>query len=491
MSQSEYVLTKTKFISGLICEKRLYLDKYKNSLASPLSASELAIIEESNKIGELARDKYSGGVLIKDLDPNNALLATDQALNCSESNAIFEPAFVFNDVYIRADILLRHNDDSFDLIEVKSSGKVKKIHRYDLAIQYYVIKNNGIQINKIYLMYVNTQYIYDGQNLDLDKFFIAEDLTGKIKKGRYEIAKKINKFKKVLRKDTPPGTLPGKQCKKPFMCQYLNYCFKGLENPVTELPRVSDYMLDNLVKIGITEISEIPKDFIGLTEIQKRVRDAVISNKPFFDSKIKDEIANIKFPVHFLDFEAFNPALPKYSNTTPYQMIPFQWSDHVLYEDGTSIHHEFLHNNNTPPERNFIESLLSVLEIEGKILVFSSFEATRIKELAKTFQDLSPQITPVLDRIIDLQKLIRNYCYYPEFHGSYSLKKVLPTLIPDLSYNDLEIANGAIAANAYNKLINTSISRKEKDIIYNQLLEYCKLDTYAMMQMYKYFLNLV
>lgn len=487
MGENNIRLTKSKFITGLRCNKKLYLECYKPHLAMPLSETEQTRINESIYIGNIARDIYKNGCLIHTYNNLEALERTKEALLSSEVNTIYEAAFVYDDIFIRADILLKNDDGQIDLIEVKSSNKVKKDHLYDLGIQYFVIENSGLKIRKASILHINSQFKKTDDNYNLEELFKIEDLTEQVIEIQNDVISNIASINRILEYKKSPSVSLGKHCKKPFFCQFFNYCVKGLKHPVIELPRVSDNILQSLKELGIKDISKIPPDFNGLTEIQQRVRDAVVDGEAFFDPLIREELKKFVFPVHFLDFETFNPALPLFNNTIPYQMIPFQWSDHILYRDGKVDHKEFLHNDLTEPHIAFAQTLLNVLKDKGTIVVYSNFEATRIKELSEILPHLADQFNNVLIRIIDIQELIKKYCYYSEFHGSYSLKKVLPSLVADLNYDDLEIANGAVAANALKKIIFEKISFEEKERLVNNLIEYCKRDTEAMLKLYKYF----
>jgi CRISPR/Cas system-associated exonuclease Cas4 (RecB family) len=489
MQDKKPQISKTKYIKGLICLKRLYLDTYKSHLASPVSVTEQGRVDESIYVGKLARKKFPDGLLIKPVDFEKALRKTFLILNNNSSIVLFEAAFRYADVVIRSDILIKKKNNLYDLIEVKSSSKVKKRHPFDAGIQYYVLQNNGIKIDQVYLMHINPHYQKTTRKIDLDLLFTCENITRTVCDLQPEIISKLRDVKKVLNFKRVPSIYPGKHCKKPFLCQYFNYCLKDLDNPVTELPRVSDYALYLLNDLGIKDISQIPSDFPVLTGLQQRVRNVVVEGIPFINSDIKKEFQSLKFPLYFLDFEAFNPAIPLYKGTKPYQMIPFQWSLHILSKNGRVKHKAYLHNNYSDPHRSFASSLLKALKKKGSILVYSNFESTRIKELAQILPVYSKDLKAIQRRIIDLQQIIKSHCYLAEFHGSYSLKNVLPVLVPDLDYSDLEISNGASAAKAFTDMMQKKTPLNVKQKLFSQLLDYCKRDTEAMLLIYKYFMN--
>jgi len=211
----------------------------------------------------------------------------------------------------------------------------------------------------------------------------------------------------------------------------------------------------------------------------------VVNNRIYLDTDIAGELNRLEYPIHFLDFETFNPALPLYIGTSPYKVIPFQWSDHILNEDGSIRHEEFLHDGFDDPRVEFARTLLQTLGDEGSIVVYSSFEAARIKELMQALPHLSDELHELLARIVDLLKLVRAHCYHPEFHGSFSIKSVLPALVPDLGYSDLEINDGGLASIAYAEIVNPDTKQERRDHPRKCLLDYCERDTEAEVRLYQ------
>ena len=154
--------------------------------------------------------------------------------------------------------------------------------------------------------------------------------------------------------------------------------------------------------MGILDIRKIPPNFERLSLLQSRVAQAVRTGRRFHDPAVSRKLAKVKFPIHFVDFETFSPALPLYPETRPYQMIPFQWSDHILNADGGLSHREFLHTDHNDPRGSFAKGLLETVERKGSIVAYGSFESTRLKEVAEYLPDLAPALERVRNRIIDL-----------------------------------------------------------------------------------------
>jgi Domain of unknown function(DUF2779) len=232
---------------------------------------------------------------------------------------------------------------------------------------------------------------------------------------------------------------------------------------------------------------DIPANF-RLTPTQKRVVDCAKSGRAFRSSALAETLAVLSPPVSYLDFETFNPAIPLYSNTSPYERIPFQWSLHQ--DDGSDIfaHAEFLADGDIDPRREFAETLLTAVErLPGPITVWSSFEASVIQELSGLFTDLADRLTAVLDRIVDLLPIVRNHVVHPAFRGSYSMKSVAPVVAPDLSYTDLDIAEGAEASAAFYRIVaDPTLSPEGRAGLRQSLLAYCLRDTLALARVHQW-----
>jgi hypothetical protein len=249
--------------------------------------------------------------------------------------------------------------------------------------------------------------------------------------------------------------------------------------------------MDTLKQMGIKDIRFIPDDFAGLNPLQKRVWDCVVNNRKYVDRQLQIILKQLSYPIHFIDFETFSPPLPLYSGTKPYQVLPFQWSDHILEEDGAIRHEGFLYDGTDDPRGAFATSLLNVLGSKGSIVVYSGFEESRIKELAEVLPERAEQLLSLLEgRIVDLLQLIREYCYHPEFHGSFSIKNVLPALVPGKNYEDLDINDGAMASIAYAEMIRAETASERRNFLRRSLLEYCHRDTEAELQLFKTLLQI-
>ena len=485
-AQSTPQLSKSRFMAGLQCLKRLYLECYQRELADPIDPSQQNLFDMGTTVGELARKVYQSGKLIdeKYFEHTQAVNSTESILKNSLVGTLFEPAFSFEEIRTRVDILTGSGGQGFDLIEVKSSTSVKKEHIPDVAVQIHVLEGSEVRVGRAYLMHINNNYVYEGGPLDLNQFFSLSDVTDASREFLLnEVPGDLQLMWDALRQDVAPDVENGPHCKSPYRCPFYGNCHRDqTENPLEELPRLSGSTLQALQTAEIHDISNIPVDFSGLTGIQQRIRDCVVTGNPFIGPDLATRLGEIGSPSTFMDFETFNPAIPLYAGTRPYQIIPFQWSIHIRDETGHLSHAEFLNDDNEDPRERFIKTLLGAVPQDGPIVVYSGYEQTIMRQLAEQFPYYAERLDALCGRTFDLLKLIRENYYHPQFHGSNSIKSVLPALVPSLSYSDLGVQDGGAASIAYARMIDDATSISDKVQTKEQLLAYCARDTEAMIK---------
>ena len=233
---------------------------------------------------------------------------------------------------------------------------------------------------------------------------------------------------------------------------------------------------------GIINIQDLPDDE-RLSDLQVRVKDAIMSGKEYLDPALKAELLNVEYPVYFLDFETFMPAIPRYKGTRPYHVLPFQWSCHIMDKDGKLTHEEYLCTEDKDPRVEFTESMLDLLGDRGTICMYHHYERDRINALAEELPPYSARLKRLVPRLWDILVTIRNNYYHPKFGKSFSLKCVLPALVENMSYDDLEICDGGAASANYEVMICSQTAPDEKELIKNALLKYCGQDTLAMVKL--------
>lgn len=481
-------LSKSRYQSGLQCLKRLYLESYHIELADPVEEGLQARFDVGTAVGELARQRWRGGRLIEEpYNEHGQAVATTQALLAAPAPpALFEAAFFFENIRVRVDILAPNGRGGFDLVEVKSVGTVRPYHVTDAAIQAYVVEGAGVSVDRVFVMRLNKGYVYQGGEHDLEQLFTLEDVTDDARSFIAEdLPANLASMWEVLSIDAPPMIETGLHCTRPYRCPFFAHCHRDEpEHPTRELPRLADSMWLQLKESGIHDIAAIPPDFPQLNALQRRVRESVISWRPFIAQDLGPKLRNIAFPASFLDFETVMPTVPIYVGTRPFQVFPFQWSLHVRDAQGNLEHREFLNPDMADPRERFVSSLLDALPAEGDILAYSGYEGRILRELAEAFPAHRDRLLALIGRIVDLLALVREGYYHPEFHGSFSLKSVLPALVPEFGYGDLQIRDGQAATAAYLRMVAHETPDGGRAELHESLLDYCRRDTEAMIRIY-------
>ena len=479
-----FFLSKSRFLAGLQCPLRLWYLLYEPALASEPSLFQKALFDTGRRIGELARERYAGGVLIGEdhVHHEDAIRSTEEVLKNSRVPAIYEAAFSFDEVRIRTDILERPTGGSWDLIEVKSGTSVRDENVCDVAVQYYVLVGLGLEIGQAGILCLNRGYLYDGEKLDLEALFTFNDLTEQIVARQSEVTGAIRELKAMLRQEAHPAIEPSRHCHRPYACEFFDHCRKRVpDHWVLQLSGIRQERLDELAIRGILDIQDIPQS-VDLSALQARIRGCVVNDAEYLGADLGPTLKQYEYPIHFLDFEAVAPAIPRYANTHPYQIMPFQWSDHILSEGGTLTHKAFLCEEDKDPRIEAARTLLESLREEGTICTYTTFENQVISSLADHLPEYRDQLQALLGRCRDLYAEIRMNYYHPEFHGSFSIKNVLPVLVPSMSYADLSIQEGGQAGLEYLRTIDPETPLEERERIRRALLEYSRQDTLAMVR---------
>jgi predicted RecB family nuclease len=480
-------ISKSKFVAGCQCPKRLYFQVHRPELAAEPGAASEAVMEQGREVGLLARQLFPGGVEVSSeggLD--QAIRMTRELVANREIPAVFEATFENGGVLVRVDVLQRRRDNRWRLIEVKSSTDVKEdaYHFEDVAIQYRVLSRGGLDVASACLAHINRSYVFQGGSIDVRQFFKIRNLTRRVERMLPELTFRLRAFSSVLNQSKAPNFPTGPHCKAPVTCEFFDRCNPPRpDDHVGYLPRIQASAVDELVEMGVESIRDIPDDF-PLNERQRRACTSVQTGEPWFSADLGKELERLKYPLFFMDFETVNPAIPRFPGMRPYDQLPFQWSVHVLREPGTALdHHEFLATDASDPRREFVASLCPVLGKSGSIVVYSAFESQRLSELAAWLPEFSGRIKKIQSRLWDLLPVVRSHVYHPKFLGSYSIKNVLPAIVEGMTYEGMMVGNGTEAGLAWESLVRGGLDQTERDRIRKALLDYCGQDTMAMVRL--------
>jgi hypothetical protein len=445
-----------------------------------------AAFDAGNALGELARKLYDPGLLIGHVDDvPRALRETNDARSANgKRQALFEAAFQHDGVVVRADVLVPVRG-GYDLVEVKSSGSVKDYHLIDCAVQAWVIRNAGVPLRRIHLAHVDTSFVYRGDD-DYEGLLLAEDITGDVLDLQRQVPGWVSGLKDVL-SGAEPAITTGEQCSKPFGCPFHTYCRSqeppGPKYPVSILWR-GGKLIKALQEDGLEDLRKVPSERLK-SALHQRIRKASVTGRVFLDPEAGEILTGLGYPRYYLDFETIDYVIPRWAGTRPFQQIPFQWSCHVEQRDGTLREEAFLDLSGEAPMRPFAETLLRALGRRGPILVYNqSFEASRMRELAAMFPDIANGLLALVARMVDLLPITRDHYYHPAMMGSWSIKAVLPTIAPELDYENLEdVADGGQAQLAYLEAVDPDTSADRRALLDQALRRYCGRDTVAMVRL--------
>jgi predicted RecB family nuclease len=478
-------ISKSKFCAGVQCQKRLYLQVRQPELAAEPDAASEAIIQQGHEVGMLARRLFPGGVEVCERSLDQAIRVTRDLVRNESVPAIFEAVFEHEDVLVKVDVLQRRQADGrFRLIEIKSTADLKDHHLEDVAIQYRVVSRSGVDVASACLAHVNRNFIYQGSEIDPRRFFRIRNLTRRVQRLQPKVTFQLRSEFTVLAMSKAPDIAPGRHCSNPVTCEFFDHCNPPRpKDHIGYLPRLHASAEEALEELGVESIHDLPDDF-ELTEIQRRAATCVQTGEPWFSPELGEVLGGLTYPLYFGDFETVNRAVPLFAGMRPYDHLPFQWSVHVQREPGASPeHYEFLATDASDPRHEFITSLCAALGESGNIVVYSSFESQRLSDLASWVPEFSDRINAIQARLFDLLPVVREHTYHPAYAGSYSIKSVLPALVPEMTYDGMLVSNGQDAGLAWESLVRGSLDCGERDRIRKALLDYCGQDTLAMVKL--------
>lgn len=483
-------LSKSKYLQGLQCPKLLWTHFNNPELIPAPGAAQQHIFDTGHEVGDLAKQLYPNGVEVpmKRDDLPATVRDTRELMQrpAADRVPIFEASFLIDGRYCRVDVLVpvpdepRQKPDRWDLIEVKSSTRVKDVNINDVAFQFDALTRAEVALRHLYLMHVNTGYVR-GEEFDIQQFFHLEDITARALGLRAYVPSAVDKMLRIVT-GPDPDTPIGKRCTTPYTCPLIPHCWSVLpEDNVTDL-YYSGARAFALLDEGIFSIADVPDS--RLTPQQRIQKQTVVSGTAHTEPEaLRAWLDELVYPLYHLDFETMNPAVPPFAGLRPYQQVPFQFSLHIQDTPGAEPRHvEFLAQEAVDPRPGVAEALHAIGD-RGTVLAWSmGFEKGVLNDLAEVFPAEAEWLAGVNDRMVDLIVPFRRFWYYhPDQRGSCSLKAVLPA-VTALSYNKLAIADGNHASRAYAEVVYGRVAPELKDRVMAQLSAYCRLDTLAMVE---------
>ena len=490
-------LSKSRYCKAVQCKKIIWLKKYKPEHA--IQKAKDTVLNNGTAVGQLAKGLFGKYEDIEFNENLDIMIKQTQELLNNKPNIITEASFNYNNNFCSVDIL-KNKLDGIEIYEVKSSTEISEIYLDDVAYQYYILNNLGFNIKKACIVYINNKYIRQ-EELDLNKLFNIEDITEIAKSKQQEIKNNIYELNKYMEenKENEPKDDIGIKCFKPYECEFWEYCTRNLPKPNVfdikggmHLDKKFEKYYEGKISFEDLQNENLNQKYLEQIEFELNDLQSKIDKEA-----IKEIMRSLKYPLYFLDYETYQVAIPEINGTKPYQQLPFQYSLHIIKEEGAEIEHrEFLADiNDKDFIRHFAESLIKYIPDNGSVIIYNkAFEPVRNREIAKMYPDLEDELERINRNMVDFLEPFKQRKYYTkEMQGSASIKYVLPALYPndpELDYHNLPVVhNGGEASEAFLSLKEKSKEEQEK--IRQGLLVYCKLDTYAMVKIWMKFNEII
>lgn len=475
------LLTKSGYLKGRQCPKYLWTFFHEPRKIPGPGTVDRYRLDQGTLVGNLAKTLFPHGKNISTVNNTENAAETEKLL--LERVPIFEAGFLIEKLFSRVDILVPAEKNEWDILEVKSSTGVKEVHIHDLAFQKYNLEKCGLTIRNCVLVHINNQYVKQG-DFDPAGFFTFNDRTLAVNKIFEDTGKRIEEMLTLADQKISPDVPIGRHCNNPYECPLKVECWDFLpEYHVFQLYR-GGRKIDELQEKDIYALRDIPGDFKLSNKKQEIQKECAITGKPHVNhGKIQTFLNTLVYPLYYLDFETFGPPIPIYEGTKPFQKIPFQFSLHVVEENGDTRHHSFLAEGKGDPRPAFLDALKDVLGEKGSVVVYNrQFEKSVLTELAEVYPGFKPWTERMIARFIDLLIPFRGFDYYnPVQQGSASIKKVLPALTGK-GYEDMDIDNGENASLAFAHITFGDVPEEEIKKIREDLETYCALDTEGMVR---------
>ena len=490
-------ISKSQFLKGMQCQKRLWYDRNRKDLST--EDDNKAKFEMGNEVGKIAKTYFENGVEVTE-----EYLETEKAINSTKKfieqgkEIIFEATAMHpvTGAFSKIDVLRKvPNTNEWDLIEVKSTTKIKSYHIEDISFQYYVFHHAGYNIRHCFLMLLNRDYIRRG-DIDPKGLLRLEDITEKVVEKQNTIDVLATQLAVVPTQKNEPTIAIGSHCFTPFECDYKEHCWQhvpeySIYNLFSKKQADGIYKTINSYNIKDIPVKLYPKNKNGEINLKKKIDiDSFKTDAKHIDKEgINNFLNELEYPLYYLDYEAISYAIPLFDGTSPYQAIPFQFSLHIQESPGADLgYSSYLHRELSDPRRAFTEKLIADCGNKGSVIVFNeSYEKKINKGLAKLFPQYTDEFEAINKRMIDLLIPFRKrFLYTSEQKSSCSIKNVLPAYYPnekEYSYKDMEIADGFDASRRYLKFMRDKKYDNEPDELWDDLYKYCELDTMAMVKL--------
>jgi hypothetical protein len=490
-------LSKSNYLTYLKHPAWLWLEKNDKIKLPEIDDDTQAVFDAGNLFEEYAEQLFPHGVRLGyktngqfDGTKYWALPeATKEAL-AGEDNVFFQGRLEVDGITCIFDVLERNAMGTYNLYEIKSSTKAKPEHEYDLAFQTLVLERSGLTIENIYVIHVNTEYVRRG-DVDPKEITDTTEVTSAVRSLLDFTAEEVEKAKVVMNASTMPDPSPRfarNGAFKEWTKIYRSLIDEVGPDSIYRVNALGARKIGELEDIGVTELTHIPEDFSLSPKLQALVEASRRNERIINKEAIEQFLGTVQYPLYFFDYETFAGVVPAFDGLRPYQQVPFQYSLHVLeHPDAELQHKEYLHTENTLSVEPLLKQLAQDIGPDGSVIVwFQTFEKGRNAEMAAMEPNYNNFLYNLNDRVIDLMIPFSEGWFIDKgFRASASIKDVLPVLVPELSYKELNIRGGNTAQRIWMETVQGGKYQDKKEEIFNDLRKYCELDTLAMVRIWE------
>ncbi len=475
-------ISKSDYVLGLKCPNAIWFKKFRKDLQQELNT---AILERSTAVGELACEKYPGGVRITAKPWESAAITQTRQAIANNAPFIYEATLATDTgEYCAVDILQNNNDGTWNIIEVKSTTHPHDYHYLDASFQRYVFAKCGVQIRNCYILTLNPEYVRHGE-LDIQALFSAHDVTADLQ-DIDTVTTEVARIREILNGPELGIAISKTKCNKFYECGYKCHCWRDIP-PYSVFDAFRGALADEVYAKYGADLHNIPDD-LYTSQMHAGDIEAFLNNTEIVNPDILHDFTDrLQWPLYFLDYESIMPAVPMFDNSRPYQQICFQFSLHVQRVPGGELeHYEYLHNvASTDPRPGLIKRLIETIGYTGSVIVYNQgFEQGRNTEMARDFPEYADNLLAINDRMLDLLMPFRGRgLYRPCQRGSASIKQTLPAFVPDMSYANMGIHNGTEASEQFMDFMTGRQTADQTATMMQNLHDYCGQDTMAMVKL--------
>ena len=342
-------------------------------------------------------------------------------------------------------------------------------------MQYYVVSEQLPELQDFFLVTLNADYRLEN-TLDLKQLFKRRSIKQRAEENKAYFEHRLSAAAKLLELEVVPTVATGKQCFRPYQCDFFGHCWKNQQgaDSIFEFPMVGREKLWEWHEAGITKIDQLSANEMPRAVLEK-VLNSIRNQKSSIDiERVKQFLKQLQGSYVAMDIEAFSPPVPRLQGTGPFYQYPFLAS----FFDGETTFSIFAEGVSPEELELFAHRLLETCSKYEHVLVYDkNLERMVLQSLMGLFPQLAEGFTSIEERLLDISDVFKNLHYYhPAFKGSFSLKNLMQVLLPEYSYDG--IVSGLAAMDEYDQFLGEE-NPIHRELLKTRLIDYCEMDAKA------------